>query len=89
MIEGSPAFRRDWLRLSRTESVGPVTFRELIRRFGAPSLALEALPDLARRAGRITSITPMSASQADDEIAAGEGLGRRCPSARLAHAIFM
>ena len=77
MIEGSPAFKRDWLRLSRTESVGPVTFRELIRRFGTPSLALEALPDLARRAGRVTSITPMSASQADDEIAAGEGMGAR------------
>ena len=28
------AARRDWLRLARTESVGPVTFDELIRRFG-------------------------------------------------------
>lgn len=77
MTDGSAAFRRDWLRLARTESVGPVTFRELIRRFGAPSLALEALPDLARRAGRVTPIVPMTAAQAEDEIAAGERLGAR------------
>ena len=43
--------RRDWLRLARTENVGPVTFDQLITRFGEASLALAALPDLARRGG--------------------------------------
>jgi DNA processing protein len=69
------AFRRDWLRLARTSSVGAVTFRELMRRYGDPSLALEALPDLARRAGRVSPLSPFSATQAEDEIAAGEALG--------------
>ena len=41
------AARRDWLRLARTENVGPVTFAQLISRFGEASLALAALPDLA------------------------------------------
>lgn len=75
MTERPAAFRRDWLRLARTESIGPVTFRELIRRFGDPSLALEALPDLVRRTGRVTALAPPTAAQAEDEIAAGAALG--------------
>lgn len=75
MTDRPAAFRRDWLRLARTSSVGAVTFRELMRRFGDPSLALEALPDLAKRAGRVSPLSPFSATQAEDEIAAGEALG--------------
>ncbi len=77
MTDRPAAFRRDWLRLARTQSVGAVTFRELIRRFGDPSLALEALPDLARRAGRMSSLSPLSPALAEAEIAQGEALGAR------------
>ena len=48
----SEAERLDWLRLSRTENVGPVTFRQLIQRFGSAARALDALPDLAARGGK-------------------------------------
>lgn len=48
--------RFDWLRLIRTDSVGPRTFRALINRFGGAGAALEALPDLARGAGRSISL---------------------------------
>jgi len=41
-----------WLRLYRSENVGPATFFRLIERFGTPSSALEALPELAQRGGR-------------------------------------
>ena len=44
--------RFDWLRLIRTDSVGPRTFRSLVNRFGGAGAALVALPDLARSAGR-------------------------------------
>ena len=44
--------RIDWLRLIRTEGIGPRTFRQLINRFGGAAAALEALPDLTRRKGR-------------------------------------
>ena len=77
MTDSPAAFRRDWLRLARTPSVGAVTFRELMRRFGDPSLALEALPDLARRAGRVSALSPLTIAQAEDEIGAGESLGAR------------
>jgi DNA processing protein len=39
------------LRLLRTPGVGPVTFRQLLARFGTPGAALDALPQLARRGG--------------------------------------
>jgi DNA processing protein len=45
--------RVDWLRLSRTPQVGPITFFALIARYGSARAAIEALPELARRAGRI------------------------------------
>lgn len=44
--------RLDWLRLSRTPNVGPVTFAQLIAKFGSARSALEALPELAKRTGR-------------------------------------
>lgn len=56
----------DWLRLIRTENIGPVTFRTLMSRFGNAARVLEALPDLAVRAGgkgqpRIPSIDAIQA----------------------------
>jgi DNA processing protein len=41
----------DRLRLVRSPGIGPVTFRQLIRRFGNAAEALDAVPDLARRGG--------------------------------------
>jgi DNA processing protein len=45
--------RLDWLRLIRSEQIGPRTFRGLINQYGSAADALEALPDLARRSGRL------------------------------------
>jgi len=45
----SQAERRAWLRLARTENVGPVTFHNLMARFGTASAALEEIPRLASR----------------------------------------
>lgn len=39
------------LRLIRSPNVGPVSYRQLIARFGSASGALDALPDLAMRGG--------------------------------------
>ena len=47
----SPDTKLDWLRLIRSENVGPRTFRTLINHYGGASRALSALPDLARRGG--------------------------------------
>jgi DNA processing protein len=53
---------RDRLRLARTEGVGPVTYRRLLRRFGSAAAALDALPRLARAGGRANapSVPPVS-----------------------------
>ena len=44
--------KKDWIRLSRTENVGPVTFKTLLSVYGTPKNALKNLPDFAKRGGR-------------------------------------
>ena len=39
------------IRLLRSPGIGPVTFRQLLLRFGSPARALEAVPDLTARGG--------------------------------------
>lgn len=41
----------DRLRLIRSANIGPVTYVQLLRRFGSARAALDALPDLAARGG--------------------------------------
>jgi DNA processing protein len=43
--------RLNWLRLIRSDNVGPRTFRDLIATCGGASAALKVLPKLARRGG--------------------------------------
>lgn len=47
----------DWLRLFRTENIGPITFYRLIERYGSAEKALNALPDLSKRGGRAKPLT--------------------------------
>ncbi len=67
----------DWLRLIRSENVGPVTFWQLISRFGTAEAALEALPELAHRGGIRRSIRICSPAIAEAEIAKTEKFGAR------------
>lgn len=55
--------RLSWLRLLRSESVGPRSFRALMSRFGSADAVLKALPGLARRSGKPIRI----ATQAEGE----------------------
>jgi DNA processing protein len=71
------AERINWLRLARTEAVGPVTFAHLIAQFGSAGRALEALPDLARRGGRDGTPKIFGGAEAEAELAAGSRLGAR------------
>ena len=66
----------DRLRLVRTAGIGPVTYRQLVRRFGSAAEALRAVPDLARRGGgKAPPIWPVADAQR--EIARVEKLGAR------------
>lgn len=66
----------DRVRLLRTSGIGPVTFRQLIMRFGTPAKALAAVPDLARRGGGRAPIL-YSKADAEREIVRVEKLGAR------------
>lgn len=73
----SAAEKLAWLRLARTESVGPITFHQLVRRFGSAAEALAALPSLAQRGGRLVALRLYTVAQAEAEIAAHARLGAR------------
>jgi DNA processing protein len=62
--------RVDWLRLIRSENVGPATFFALLRHFGDIAAAIENAPDLSRRGGRKRAIRIASRADAEAEIEA-------------------
>jgi DNA processing protein len=67
--------RIDWLRLIRSENVGPRTFRALIAEFGSAARALTRVSELARRGGREIRIA--SEADAETEIRAAAKIGVR------------
>jgi DNA processing protein len=69
--------RIDWLRLIRSEHVGPRTFRALLDRFGSAAAALDALPDLARRGGAARPGRICSRAEAERELDGTQALGVR------------
>ncbi len=69
------AQRLAWLRLIRSENVGPATFRALVNQFGGAQAAIEALPDLSRRGGRAQEIRLGSLADAEAEIEAARAVG--------------
>jgi DNA processing protein len=69
--------RLDWLRLSRTENVGPATFFRLLEFFGSAGHALQALPSLSKRGGRTKPLVAASRQLAEQEFEALSKIGAR------------
>ncbi|WP_425904902.1 DNA-processing protein DprA [Nitrobacter sp. TKz-YC02] len=69
------AQRIDWLRLIRSENVGPRTFRSLVNHFGSAHEALIRLPDLARRGGASRPGRLCAETEARNELAAARRIG--------------
>ncbi len=69
--------RLDWLRLIRSDNVGPRTFRSLINHFGSARKALERLPELARRGGASRQMRICGEEDARAEIDASQTIGVR------------
>ncbi len=64
------------LRLIRSDSIGPITYVQLLARFGSAQAAIDAIPDLAARGGgRAPRIA--SAAEAEREIDRVARLGAR------------
>ena len=58
-----------WLQLARCENVGPVTFHQLLERYGTPEEALRALPELAVQGGLKRSLRLVSRAEIEKELA--------------------
>lgn len=69
--------RINWLRLIRTDNVGPATFRDLINRFGSAEAAIEILPELTASGGALRSVRIPSVEEAEAEIDAATAAGAR------------
>ncbi|MCF6370026.1 DNA-processing protein DprA [Rhizobium halophilum] len=57
-----------WLRLIRSDNVGPATFRDLINHFGSAEAALTMLPELSSRGGASRAIRIASVEEAEREL---------------------
>ncbi|WP_233994048.1 DNA-processing protein DprA [Porphyrobacter sp. AAP60] len=73
MLSQHEAFAR--IRLLRSPNIGPVSYRQLLARFGTAAAALEALPDLVSR-GR-GPYRPAPADSIEREVAAVRKAGAR------------
>lgn len=77
VLSRDEAFAR--ICLLRSPNVGPITYSQLLRRFGDAMSALAALPDLAAKGGK--AYKPVAATRVEEEIA---GV-RRCGARYLFH----
>ncbi|TIS92089.1 DNA-processing protein DprA [Mesorhizobium sp.] len=69
--------RLSWLRLIRTQNVGPASFRDLINRFGSAETALEILPELMISGGARKMVRIPSVAEAEAELGAATRAGAR------------
>ena len=76
----SPADTFARIRLLRSPGIGPVSYFQLLRRFGDAATALDALPDLAARGGG--KYRPVPTERIEAEI---ERLHRACAPNLLPH----
>ncbi|MVA26402.1 DNA-processing protein DprA [Agrobacterium vitis] len=69
--------RTAWLRLIRSDNVGPATFRDLINNFGTAERALDMLPELSQRGGATRSIRIATIAEAERELEFARKFGAR------------
>lgn len=69
--------RISWLRLIRSDNVGPATFRDLINTFGTAEQALAMLPELSARGGSTRAFRVASVDEAERELAFAQRFGAR------------
>ncbi len=75
MTQLSDSERLAWLRLSRTDGIGPQTFHKLINRYKTASRAIEALPSLVTKGGGKRGLTVYGEELAIKELQATADAG--------------
>lgn len=58
----------NWIRLSRAEPIGPITFFELVRHYGSAGKALEGLPEISLKGRQKKKLTVPSVEEAQQEL---------------------
>lgn len=66
--------RLDWLQLIRCDNVGPRTCRALVNHCGGAAAALEALPHLAKKGGRVLKLATRDEARREFAAAARAGV---------------
>lgn len=69
--------RRDWLRLSQSENIGPLTFHKLILRYGEAGEAIAALPELSRKGGLARPLRVCGRDAAEQDLENAAAIGAR------------
>ena len=64
-----------WIRLSRSENIGPISFFQLLSHYHSIEAALDALPQWARRGGRSQALNICTLSDAEREYEAHLKMG--------------
>lgn len=65
----------DWLQLSRSENIGPLTFHRLLQRYKTPHKALEMVPELAAQGGLKRSLKLAPRQEVEQELLATRNFG--------------
>jgi DNA processing protein len=74
MADGGDEDRIARLRLIRSDNIGPITYFQLLARFGSAAAAIAAIPDLAARGGgRAPRLAPRAAIEREMEAVAKLG----------------
>jgi len=68
VTEISRTEKLNWLRLIRSENVGPITFFQLLKNYGSAEKAIEMLPGLARNGGAKKPIRIFAKAAAEREM---------------------
>lgn len=63
------------LQLIRTDSIGPITFRGLLSRYGSAEVALSEIPSIAAKGGRKNALKIPAKSSIEQELAALDAFG--------------
>ena len=68
----------DRLRLIRTNHIGPITCQLLLRRYGTPAAALQAIPELSAKGGRKLKLCPRDTAEKELQLIRDAGAELLC-----------
>jgi DNA processing protein len=75
----------DWIRLARTDGIGPINFHKLLQRYGTATKAIAALPNLMFKSGANKGLKVFDATAAEQELVTTQKAGGTLVASCEAH----